>query len=121
MGDGESYYARDALSDLPDSLFVEHDQPPRLSNRHEVQDFLQQIFPSAVKRPGVRGQVKLFIQIARNGRVSRVVVGRSSGYRALDRAAVRVGRKMEFLPARREEEPVEVWVTQEITFTTRYH
>lgn len=121
MGDSESYYAREALSDLPDSLFVEHDQPPRLSNPHEVQDFLQRIFPSALKRPGVRGEVMLFIQIDRNGRVSRVVVGRSSGYRAMDRAALRVGRKMEFLPARREGEAVEVWVTQEITFTTRYH
>ena len=49
--------------------------------------------------PGERPFVKLAIDIDRDGSVEKIEVEESSGYRLLDRAAVRAAKKWRFRPA----------------------
>jgi len=51
--------------------------------------------------------------------VRKAQVSTSSGYSALDDAALRVAALMRFTPARNRDEMVEVWVSIPIKFNTK--
>jgi hypothetical protein len=48
--------------------------------------------------------------------VGKALINRSSGYDALDQAALQVARTMEFRPAHSGDEPVPVWVAIPLVF-----
>jgi protein TonB len=58
-------------------------------------------YPPDLLAARVTGLVKLRVHVARDGRVKRAAIHRSSGRRALDQAALEAVRRWRFEPARR--------------------
>lgn len=99
--------------------FIPYDVAPELKNPSEVQKFLQQTYPSHLRKNEIGGRVVLWLYIDRRGRVQETRVQQSSGYDALDRAAHRVGQRMEFTPAMNRDRKTPVWVQQGIEFEVK--
>lgn len=96
--------------------FIPYDTPPVLRDRDEVARILQREYPSGLRSAGVEGTVELWLYVEADGRVTDAEIRESSGNAALDEAALRVGRRMRFVPARNRDRPTAVWVRQPITF-----
>lgn len=92
---------------------------PRLLNATAVQRALQRHYPPILRDAGVGGTVSVWFHIDGDGRVVETRVDRSSGYDALDRAALVVAAEMAFSPAYNREKKVPVWVSLDITFEVR--
>jgi protein TonB len=73
-------------------------------------------YPEAAIRDRAQGTTVLSVEVLSTGRVGRVVVKRSAGHRALDRAAIDAVRQWQFEPARRGPTPVTVWATLPVNF-----
>ncbi|MCI0340590.1 MAG: TonB family protein [Planctomycetales bacterium] len=73
-------------------------------------------YPAAAAASGAAGHVLLRIRVSADGRVAEVTVQESSGWRALDEAAVAAARDWIFEPARAGGVPVEAWVEAPIRF-----
>ena len=65
---------------------------------------------------GIGGSVNVWFFIDEEGRVIQTQVNESSGYEALDEAALKVADVMRFSPALNRENRVQVWVSLPITF-----
>ena len=89
---------------------------PVLRNRTEVGRALTREYPQLLRDAGVGGSCEVWIRISESGAVQDVQVNQSSGYPALDQAAVRVGQTMIFSPAMNRDKQVPVWVSIPITF-----
>lgn len=66
-----------------------------------------------------RRKVTIRMRLTRTGEAADTEVIEGSGIPAIDQAALRVTSAMEFLPAILGKEPVDVWVTQPITFSVQ--
>ena len=62
----------------------------------------------------------VWIHISDKGVVGEVKVHKSSGYPALDSAAVQVGHVIKFRPALNRDQKVPVWVSIPITFQVNH-
>ena len=74
-------------------------QEPRLANPEEVARALQRAYPPLLRDAGIGGTVVLWLYVNEEGRVVKVQVNRSSGYAALDEAALSLAPMMVFTPA----------------------
>ena len=93
--------------------------PPVLLNTEEVVAALQAEYPPLLRDAGVEGTAQIWFHIDAEGRVERLMVSESSGNEALDDAALRVASQVRFSPAKDGDEPVAVWISLPIQFTTR--
>lgn len=76
------------------------DSPPRLRSSRDISDALRKEYPRELRAAGVRGTALVAFLIQADGTVAdEVTVERSSGHPELDQAAVRVVRRLEFVPA----------------------
>jgi protein TonB len=73
-------------------------------------------YPETARREGAEGVMTLRFEVLTSGRVGTVQVQRSTGRPDLDRAAVEAIKTWLFEPARREKEPVAVWVILPVRF-----
>jgi protein TonB len=73
-------------------------------------------YPIMARRKRYQGTVLLEILVTRDGMVSEVKIHRSSGYPVLDRSALAAVKKWSFEPARRGDEPVDMWVRVPVKF-----
>jgi len=99
--------------------FIPYDVAPELKNPREVQKYLERTYPRELRDNRIGGRVVLWLYIDREGQVQKTRVQQSSGYEALDRAAHRVGRQMEFTPALNRDKKTPVWVQQGINFEVK--
>jgi TonB family protein len=107
----------DLGSELADGpTFTPFTQAPELRNRDTVGEALVEEYPRLLRDAGVGGQVLVHVLIDEGGVVRQVEVAEGSGHPALDAAALRVARVMEFSGARNRDEAVPVWVQLPITF-----
>ncbi len=109
----------DTVTDGP--RYIPYDVEPRLLNGREAQRMLEREYPSLLKESGIGGEVIVWLHIDESGdvvesRVREEPAG-TSGYDALDAAALAVADVMRFVPAMNRDEPTEVWVQIPITFT----
>jgi len=63
--------------------------------------------------------VTLWLFVNKDGAVEKWQVQKPSGYDAMDQAAVKVAKQMEFKPAINRDKPIGVWVSRNITFRVR--
>ncbi len=91
---------------------------PELANREAVSQALADHYPPLLREAGIGGEALVWFLIAKDGSVARTLINRSSGYPALDSAALNVAGTMRFTPARNGEVPVPVWVAIPIVFST---
>lgn len=99
--------------------FIPRDVEPRATNDDEIRRLLRRYYPPGLKDAGIGGTVTLWLFVNDQGQVEKTQVQKSSGYEAMDKAAVRVARNMEFKPAINKDKPIGVWVSRNITFQVR--
>jgi protein TonB len=73
-------------------------------------------YPLLARRRGYQGKVLLELLVRKDGKVGSIRLARSSGYEALDRAAIKGVRNWLFQPAKRGDQLVEMWVKIPIRF-----
>ncbi|SHI47615.1 TonB family C-terminal domain-containing protein [Malonomonas rubra DSM 5091] len=74
------------------------------------------IYPDIARRRGQQGRVELKVLVEKDGSVGKLKVETSSGYKALDRAALRAVRFWTFKPALDYGLPIESWVIVPVDF-----
>jgi protein TonB len=92
---------------------------PQLTNLQEVQRALTREYPTVLRDSGIGGTVQVWFFIDEDGRVQQTQINSSSGYEALDQAALNVAEVYRFSPALNRENKVAVWVALPITFQVR--
>lgn len=76
-------------------------------------------YPKEAKRKGYQGEVLLRVEVLSNGRVGEIEIKRSSGYEILDRSALAAVKEWKFIPAKKGETTIPVWVNVPIAFQLR--
>jgi protein TonB len=107
----------DDISRAP--VFTPYTVAPRLRNTQAVERALQRNYPPLLRDAGIGGSVNVWFFIDEDGKVLRTQLHQSSGYEALDQAAIQVANIMEFSPAFNRDKRVQVWVSIPITFSSR--
>lgn len=92
---------------------------PFIKNREEVRQALEREYPPFYRDAGIGGTAKVWFRIDETGRVVKTQIHETSGYEALDEAALKISHLYEFSPAMNRDKPVPVWVSLDITFKTR--
>ncbi len=76
------------------------------------------VYPSTARRRDQQGTVTIRVLVGADGSVERAEIAESSGFDALDDSALEtVRRRWRFVPARRDNAPVESWVLVPIRFS----
>jgi protein TonB len=73
-------------------------------------------YPEEARERGYQGEVLLRVEVLSNGRVGQIEVKRSSGHEILDRSALNTVKQWKFIPAKKGEETVSLWVNIPIRF-----
>jgi TonB family protein len=74
------------------------------------------VYPQEARAKGYQGKVLLRVEVLASGRVGQAAVKKSSGCEALDRSALAAVKEWRFIPARKGEVAVPVWVIIPIKF-----
>jgi len=106
-----------SLSRAP--VFTPFTVAPRLRNNEEVARLMERSYPPLLRDAGIGGEVVLWFLIDETGALRKTQVNQSSGYPALDQAALSVASVMTFTPAMNRDRLVPVWVSIPIRFTPR--
>jgi protein TonB len=89
---------------------------PALTNAGVVTDALLREYPVLLRDAGIGGTPVVWIHIATTGQVDDARVFESSGFEALDQAALNVARAMTFSPAMNGDVVTDAWVQIPIRF-----
>ena len=90
---------------------------PVLENTTRVREVLLAEYPALLRDAGIGGTSVLWIHIPTSGAVDDARVFESSGFAALDEAALNVARAMVFTPAMNGDQVTDTWVQLPIRFT----
>ena len=77
------------------------------------------LYPQEARKKGYEGEILLRVEVLSNGRVGAIEVRRSSGHEVLDRSAITAMKQWRFVPAKKGETQVSVWVNIPVTFQLR--
>jgi protein TonB len=89
---------------------------PVLTNATVVRGVLMAEYPPLLRDAGIGGAPVVWIHIATTGEVDDARIFESSGFEALDRAALNVARAMTFDPAMNGDVVTDAWVQVPIRF-----
>ncbi len=73
-------------------------------------------YPAVAIRRGYEGKVVLNVRVLPNGKPEEIAIYKSSGYKVLDKAALKAVKKWKFVPAQRGFTAVASWVRVPIEF-----
>jgi len=73
-------------------------------------------YPKRARRRGYEGTVLLEVMVNRNGKVADLRILASSGYSILDRSAVNSVKTWSFIPAKKGDDTVDMWVKVPVRF-----
>ena len=76
-------------------------------------------YPMLARSRGEEGVVLISAEVLANGKVGRLGIKKTSGYRLLDQSALEAVKNWRFEPARRMGMPVAVWVEIPVRFALR--
>ncbi len=96
--------------------FTPYEVAPEFRDRRALERLLQQRYPPTLRDAGIGGTVRVWVYIDENGDVKNTRVVDSSGYPALDQAAIEVMQAVKFKPALNRDQRVAVWVQFPVTF-----
>jgi TonB family protein len=74
------------------------------------------LYPQEARKKGYEGEVVLRVEVLSNGRVGQVEVKKSSGHELLDRSALTTVKQWRFIPAKKRENAISLWVNIPIKF-----
>jgi protein TonB len=92
---------------------------PELKNQDEVARALERAYPPLLRDAGIGGTTVVWFFIDEKGTVVKTQLNQTSGYDALDEAALKVANVMRFSPAKNRDQIVRVWVQIPIKFTAK--
>jgi protein TonB len=96
--------------------FTPYTVAPFLKNGRDVARTLSREYPPQLRSAAIGGRVLLWLFIDDTGTVEETVLKTSSGFEALDAAAMRIAMTMEFSPAINRDRKVPVWVAIPVDF-----
>ncbi len=73
-------------------------------------------YPRRARRRGIEGWVKVRFLVTKNGRVENLTVLQESPTRVFNKTVMKTVPRWRFKPARKDGQPVDVWVEQTINF-----
>jgi protein TonB len=73
-------------------------------------------YPQEARKKGMEGEVLLRVEVLASGRVGQIEVKRSSGHETLDRSALSTVKQWRFVPAKKGETAIPLWVNIPIKF-----
>ena len=73
-------------------------------------------YPREARRKGYEGEVILKVEVLPDGRVGQIEVKNSSGFELLDRSALAAVKQWKFVPAKKGEKSIPLWVNIPIKF-----
>lgn len=73
-------------------------------------------YPALLRERGIEGVVQVRVRVAADGRAAEAVLGRGSGFRLFDEAALQRALGCRFVPARRGDDAIESWVDFPVRF-----
>jgi len=73
-------------------------------------------YPQEARERGYQGEVLLRVEVLSNGRVGQIEVKRSSGHDILDQSALSTVKQWKFIPAKKGESTLSLWVNVPIKF-----
>ena len=131
-GTSTLFHKETTWEDIPDDILADAPQAAQASVFHSTgeEEALVEAKPSYKKnspppypllarKRGYEGTVVLEVLVTREGRVGNIRVFRSSGYKILDKAALKAVRHWIFEPGRRGNTPIEMWVKVPIRFVLK--
>lgn len=119
-GDGQVSETGEAVVPLADApRFVPMTVRPQILNTEEVVRALERNYPPLLRDAGIGGETNVWFFIDEDGKVLKRQIDSSSGYDALDQAALKVADIIKFSPAQNRDKKVQVWVSLPIKFSTR--
>jgi TonB family protein len=74
------------------------------------------LYPQEARERGYEGEVILKVEVLISGRVGQIEIKKSSGYEVLDRSALTTVRQWRFIPAKKDETPIPIWVNIPVKF-----
>jgi TonB family protein len=74
------------------------------------------IYPREAKEKGYEGEVVLRVEVLANGRVGQIEIKKSSSYEVLDRSALAAVKQWRFIPAKKGDVAIPLWVNIPIKF-----
>jgi TonB family protein len=89
---------------------------PEVRDRARAGQIIFSNYPENLRDATVGGTVHVWALVGTDGRVLIAQLGESSGHQALDLAALRAVRQIEFIPARRDGVAVAAWMDYSMTF-----
>lgn len=89
---------------------------PDILNRDEIVSAMVRAYPPVLRDAGIGGVIKVFFFIDENGTVRATRLDESSGYAALDDAALELASLYRFSPALNRDTRVPVWVSFPVEF-----
>jgi TonB family protein len=109
--------SKEELEQAP--TFTPYTVRPDIKNRAQVARAMEENYPPLLRDAGIGGTVSVWFFVEETGEIGRLMVNESSGHEELDDAALRVAASIQFTPALNDGDPVPVWISLPITFTTR--
>lgn len=88
------------VKQAPATTFIAADSRPYLLENPKP------VYPAAARRRGMQGVVLLGVAVTKEGYVDKINVLQTSGFRVLDRSAVKSVKSWRFIPARMGEENI---------------
>jgi TonB family protein len=74
------------------------------------------IYPQEAREKGYEGEVVLRVEVLANGRVGQIEIKKSSSYEVLDRSALTAVKQWKFIPAKKGDVAIALWVNIPIKF-----
>jgi len=74
------------------------------------------LYPQEARERGYEGEVVLKVEVLISGRVGQIEIKKSSGYEVLDRSALTTVKQWRFIPAKKDETPIPLWVNIPVKF-----
>lgn len=109
--------AQTQIADKP--VFTPFTTRPELMNKAAAAKTIEDLYPPLLKDAGIGGTVQVWLFIDKTGQVAKTQINQSSGYEALDQAALKAVGTFEFKPALNKDERVDAWVSVPIVFKTQ--
>jgi len=74
------------------------------------------LYPQEAREKGYEGEVVLRVEVLISGRVGQIEIKKSSGYELLDLSALTTVKRWRFIPAKKDEAPIPLWVNIPVKF-----
>jgi protein TonB len=90
-----------------------------LTNPDEIRRELQENYPPLLRDAGIGGSATVWAYVDETGRITKLQLNQSSGYEALDQAAMRVAARLRFEPATEAGRVIATWTAIPISFHSK--